>query len=183
VSAYLVLIAMSIAYWRLHGNDRTRGGTSMVWLFFTGGILVAIALLANILPLSILYIPLDIAAFVILLTLVWRKVVAPGWLDAGSARHYAIAIPFAMAYLVIFIYLLFGFVVLQIWKDFSEVPPNLIPASEHPLFVGMVTNTLFGLLIGLAGGGPAWADHVVFWGVNVAVAASRSLLADATRSR
>ncbi len=38
ISAYLVLVAMSIAYWRLHGNDRTARGTWMVWLFFIGGV-------------------------------------------------------------------------------------------------------------------------------------------------
>lgn len=51
ISAYLMLVAMSVAYWRLHGNDRTRRGTWMVWLFFTDGVFVAVALLADILPL------------------------------------------------------------------------------------------------------------------------------------
>jgi hypothetical protein len=47
VSAYLVLVAMSVAYWRLRGNDRTRRGTWMVWLFFLGGAINAVSLLAN----------------------------------------------------------------------------------------------------------------------------------------
>jgi uncharacterized protein (DUF486 family) len=182
ISAYLVLVAMSIAYWRLHGNDRTRGGTWMVWLFFIGGVFVAIALLANILPLSILYVPLDIAAFVLLLTVTWRKVVSPGWLARGSTRHYAIAIPFALVYIVIFVYLLMGFVVLKLWPDFSAIPPNLIPATEHPLFLGMVTNILFGLLYDLNRDRRIWpwADHVLFWGLNLAVAAfTVALLANA----
>jgi hypothetical protein len=182
ISAYLVLVAMSIAYWRLHGNDRTRGGTWMVWLFFVGGVFVAIALLANILPLSILYVPLDIAAFVLLLRVTWGKVVAPGWLSGGSARHYAIAIPFALVYIVIFVYLLTGFVVLKLWADFSAIPPNLIPATEHPLFLGMVTNILFGLLYDLDHDRRIWpwADHVLFWGLNLAVAAfTIALLANA----
>jgi hypothetical protein len=173
VSGYLVLLAMSIAYWRLHGDDRTARGTAMVWLFFTGAVFIAVAVLANILPLTALYIPLDIAAFVLLLTLTWRQVVSPGWLTAGSARHYAIAIPFALVYLVIFIYLIAGFAILKLWPTFEDVPPNLIPASEHPLFVGMVTNILFGLLYDLNVDRRRWpwADEVLFWGMNVAVAA------------
>lgn len=173
ITGYLVLLAMSIAYWRLHGDDRTARGTWMVWLFFIGAVFVAVAVLADILPLTALFIPLDITAFVLLLTLTWRRVVNPGWLTAGSARHYAIAIPFALVYLVIFIYLITGFAILRIWKDFSEVPANLIPATEHPLFVGMVTNTLFGLLYDLNAEHRRWpwADHVLFWGMNVAVAA------------
>jgi uncharacterized protein (DUF486 family) len=173
VTGYLVLLAMSIAYWRLHGNDRTRRGTWMVWLFFAGAVFIAFAVLADILPLTALYIPLDITAFVLLLTLTWRRVVSPGWLTAGSARHYAVAIPFALVYLVIFIYLIMGFALLKLWPTFNDVPPNLIPASEHPLFVGMVTNTLFGLLYDLNAERRRWpwADDVLFWGMNIAVAA------------
>jgi hypothetical protein len=173
VSAYLVLVAISIAYWRLRGNERTRRGTWMVWLFFVGGAFIAVGLLTNVNPLVTMYIPLDIAAFVVFLTLAWRRIVFPGWLRADSARHYAIAIPFALVYLAVFIYLIYGF--LALWnQDINQVPPNLIPASEHPLFVGMVTNILFGLLFDLTRARReiwAWADHVIFWGVSLAVAA------------
>lgn len=173
VSAYLVLVAMSVAYWRLHGNDRTARGTWMVWLFFLGGAVNTVALLANVPPVTILFIPLDIAAFVLLFSVVWRRVLAPGWLAADSARHYAIAVPFGLVFLVIFMVLIGGLVA-QVWKEFTDIPPNLIPASEHPLFVGMVTNTLFGLLFDLNRSRRSiwpWADHVVFWGISLGVAA------------
>lgn len=176
VSAYLVLVAMSIAYWRLvpERPARARRGKWMVWLFFFGGAIIAVALIANVVQATAAYIPLDITAFVLFLTLAWRRVVAPGWFAAGSARHYAIAIPFALLYLGIFVSVIVGFAVLRVWKDFSEIPPQLIPATEHPLFVGMVTNTLFGLLIDLNAGRRRvwpWADHVLFWGMALAVAA------------
>lgn len=173
ISAYLVLVAMSVAYWRLHGNDRTARGTWMVWLFFLGGAVNAISLLANVVQATILFIPLDIAAFVLLFTVVWRKVLAPGWFSADSARHFAIAVPYGLVFLVIFMVLIGG-LVSGVWKEFTDIPPNLIPASEHPLFVGMVTNTLFGLLFDLNRSRRSilpWADHVVFWGISVSVAA------------
>jgi uncharacterized protein (DUF486 family) len=182
ITGYLVLVAMSIAYWRLHGNDRTPRGTAMVWLFFVGAVFIAFALLLNVLPLSIIYIPLDITAFALLLSLTWRRVVNPGWMSAGSGRHYAIAIPFALVYLVIFIYLIVGFAILKLWPTFEDVPQNLIPATEHPLFLGMVTNTLFGLLYDLTADRRSWpwADEILFWGMNLAVAAfTVALLADA----
>jgi hypothetical protein len=182
ISAYLVLVAMSLIYWQLHGDDRTRRGTWMVWLLFTGGAIIAVALLAGQVQASVAYIPLDLAAFVIFLTLAWRQVIAPGWLAADSKRHFAIAIPFALLFFGIFIFLIVGFAVLQIWKEFSEVPPNLIPASEHPLFVGMVTNILFGILFELNRERRSfwpWADHVVFWGVSAgALALTLTLLSD-----
>lgn len=182
ISAYLVLVAMSLVYWQLHGDDRTRRGTWMVWLLFAGGAIIAVALLAGQVQASVAYIPLDLAAFVIFLTLAWRPVVAPGWMVADSQRHFAVAIPFALLFFGIFIFLIVGFAVLQIWKDFSEVPPNLIPASEHPLFVGMVTNILFGILFELNRERRTfwpWADHVIFWGVSLgALAFTFTLLLD-----
>jgi hypothetical protein len=183
ISAYLVLVAMSVAYWRLHGNDRTARGTWMVWLFFLGGAVNAISLLANVVQATILFIPLDIAAFVLLFTVVWRKVLAPGWFSADSARHFAIAVPYGLVFLVIFMVLIGG-LVSGVWKEFTDIPTNLIPASEHPLFVGMVTNTLFGLLFDLNRSRRSilpWADHVVFWGISLAVAAfTLAILFDAT---
>lgn len=174
ISAYLILVSMSLAYWRLHGNDRTRRGTAMVWLFFAGGAIVALALLANVIEAAILYVPLDITAFAIFLSLAWRQVMAPGWFTADSRRHYAVAIPFAIVYLAIFIYLVVGFAVLKLWTNITAVPPSLIAGSSHPLFVGMVSNTLFGLLFDLNREKRSiwpWADHVVFWGISLATVA------------
>jgi hypothetical protein len=183
ISAYLILASMSLAYWRLHGNDRTRRGTWMAWLFFAGGVAIAIALLAEVLELSILYIPLDLTAFGLLLSLARARIVRPGWLAAGSARQYAIAIPFALAYLAVFIYLILGITALGLWSSPEEIPFSVIASTSHLLFLGVVTNVLFGLLVDFNRDRLRvwpWADHVLFWGMNLAVAAfSVAILAEA----
>lgn len=183
VSAYLVLVAMSLAYWGLRGNDRTRRGTWMVWLFFGGGAIIALSLLAGNFQTAILYIPLDLAAFVVLITLVGRRIVAPGWMEPGSARHFAIAIPFTLVFFAIFIYIIGAFIS-GVYATADEIPQNLIAAGAHPAFVGGVTNILFGMLWNLNRERRAiwpWADHVVFWGINLAVAAfTLAILFDAT---
>ena len=53
-------VAMSLVYWQLHGDDRTRRGTWMVWLLFGGGAIIAVALLANQVQGAAAYIPLDL---------------------------------------------------------------------------------------------------------------------------
>ena len=174
ISGYLLVAAMALAYWRLHGNDRTAAGTWMVWLLFAAGVIIAGSLLANSVEGTIAFVPLDLAAFAIFLRLAWRKVLAPGWLQRDSLRHYAVAIPFALFYLAIFIYLVLGLTLLGLWADPSQIPENLIPASSHPLFVGTATMTLFGLLFDLNRDKRSiwpWADHLVFWGITLAVAA------------
>ena len=82
----------------------------MVWLFFGGGVIIALSLLAGSFQTAILYIPLDLAALVLLITLVGRRIVAPGWVEAGSARHFAIAIPFTLVFFGIFIYIIGSFI-------------------------------------------------------------------------
>jgi len=174
ISAYLVLVAMSFAYWGLRGDDRTARGTWMIWLFFVAGAIIAISLLADVFELSIMFVPFDLAAIIIFLTLTWRRVLAPGWLQADATRHFAAAIPFALFYFGMFVFIIVGFAGLQLWETFEDIPENFIPAAEHPLFVGMVTNILFGVLFGLNRGRRdiwPWADHVIFWGLNLAVAA------------
>jgi uncharacterized protein (DUF486 family) len=183
VSAYLVLVGMSLAYWRLLGDNRTRRGTAMIWLFFIGGAIIAGGLLAGSLQLASSYIPLDIVAFILLLSLTWRQILAPGWLTADSKRHYAIAIPFAIVFLIVFGFIVYG-IISGLWADPADIPANLFAASIHPLFVGSVTNILFGMLFDLNRDRRSiwpWADHVVFWGITLAVAAfTLAILLDAT---
>jgi hypothetical protein len=173
VSAYLVLVAMSLVYWGLRGNDRSARGSWMVWLFFAAGAILAISFLSGADQGAVAFIPFDLAAIVILLTLVGGRVLAPGWGDARPERHFAAAVPFALFYIGIFMFIIVGFLVFELWPTFEEIPANYIPAAEHPLFLGVVTNILFGVLLQLGRGRRdiwPWADHVVFWGLNLAVA-------------
>ncbi|HSM37938.1 MAG TPA: hypothetical protein VK838_01310 [Candidatus Limnocylindrales bacterium] len=172
VSAYLVLVAMSLVYWGLHGNDRTARGTWMVWLFFAAGAILAVSFLAGADEGAVAFIPFDLAAIVILLTLVGGRVISPGWGDAAPGRHFAAAVPFALFYIGIFIFIIVGFLVFEIWPTFEDIPANFIPAAEHPLFVGVVTNILFAILLRLNRDKRhiwPWADDVLFWGLNAAV--------------
>jgi uncharacterized protein (DUF486 family) len=174
VSAYLVLVAMSFVYWGLRGNDRTARGTWMVWLFFVAGVILATSFLANAEEATVLFVPFDLAAITLFLTLTWRRVLAPGWMRATATRHFAIAIPFGLFYFAMFVFIIVGFAGFGLWETFEDIPANFIPAAEHPLFVGMVTNILFAALLEFNRDARhiwAWADDVIFWGLNLAVAA------------
>jgi hypothetical protein len=56
--------------------------------------------------------------------------------------------------------------------DFDAVPRNLILALDHVMFIGVMTNAIFGLHLAATAGGRAllpWADRVVFGLVNVGI--------------
>jgi hypothetical protein len=97
-----------------------------------------------------------------------------GWTHPGSARHAAAAVPFLVLNVGSIIYLILALFVLNIYKDFSEVPSSVAVTLDHALFVGVMTNLNFALLIAFTADRQAvlpWADGLIFWGLNAGVAA------------
>jgi hypothetical protein len=170
VGGYLVLFALSSIEWRLKGGDGTDMlGRVQVTLLFIGGILLAIGVLFNVQPLEGIFIPLDIAAFVIFLIRVGPRVVGAPWLEATASRHYAIAVPWALVN--------FGITVYAVIQLISKGPAgfnfNLFTAADHAIFLGVMTNLAFGLMHDFAADRPqVWphTENVVFWVMNIALA-------------
>lgn len=170
VVGYLVLFALAAIDWRLTGTDRLgwAGGIQMV-LLFIAGILVAVGALLNIPPLLGIFIPLEIIALIIFLVRVGGRLVAATWLERGSNRHYAIAVPWLIANVINTIY----FVQLIIREGIDKVPANLFVAADHAIFIGVFTNVIFGLVQDASAARrdiAPWADDVVFWVMNIALA-------------
>ena len=170
VGGYLVLFSFSAIEWRLRGATRLgwAGGIQVV-LLFLGGVLVAAGALFNILPLLAIFIPIDVIALVIFLVRIGRVAIGAKWLERGGSRHYAIAVPWVVVNLALTIY----FVQLGISKgDFGAIPPSLFIAADHAIFIGVITNLVFGMIQDFTAEGRRfwpWADDVVFWVMNLAL--------------
>jgi hypothetical protein len=56
--------------------------------------------------------------------------------------------------------------------DESAINPGVLVASDHSVYIGVVTNTTFALFTTLvaAGAGSALARQAVFWGMNLGLA-------------
>jgi hypothetical protein len=169
VGGYLVLFALSSIEWRLKGADGVdMAGRIQVTLLFIGGILLAIGVLLNIQPLEGIFIPLDIAAFVIFLVRVGPRVLGAPWLEATAARHYAIAVPWALVNFAITVYA----VIQLIAKGPTGFNFNLFTAADHAIFLGVMTNLAFGLMHDFAADRPrVWpfTENVIFWVMNIAL--------------
>ena len=169
VAGYLVLSALSIIDWRLNGTKKLgwAGGVQVV-LLFMAGILVALGALLNIQPLLGAFIPLAIIAALIFLVRIGRKVVSTNWMAATSTRHYAIAVPWVIVNLVVTIIA----IVIAINVGFNNAPFNLFIAADHAMFIGVMTNVIFGLIQDYtADRVRTWpfTEDVVFWVMNVAL--------------
>jgi len=174
VSGYLVLMSVGLIDWRILGDRsrRTRAANVMIGALFLGGLCVAGGLLLGLVPLAALATPLEIVAVVIFLIRVAPSALRTPF-GSGSARFFAIAVPFLVTNIVLTVYLIITIVSSGKPFDQIDIPFGLIIALDHAIFVGTMTNILFGALSQATSERAhvwAWADQLVFWLLNVGVA-------------
>ena len=190
VVGYLVLAGMALSEWRLDpasaGKPASKGGWAQVILPFIGGVVITFGALANDPMLIGLYIPFQVIGIIIYLIRLGPKMLAAPWLAGGPARHYAISALFLVANVALITYMIVSFITGAYGDppDFSKIPSWMVFAMDHAMFIGVMTNALFGLVYEVAASDPStrfaahaerarrlwpWADHVLFWGMNVGV--------------
>lgn len=168
-TSYLMLAAMGLVEWRLLGTRGVpRAGVVQIGALFIGGVILAAALLFSI-PLQIaggLNILCELVAVGIFLWRIWPSALRAQWMTPDGRRHVALAalvIPFSMAILIVII------VQAASSDDPNAVPASLLVAFDHSVFIGVITNILFGLIYALTEEHPAeapWVRHAVFVGAN-----------------
>ena len=169
---YLVLCAMGLIEWQLLG---TRGlptlGLVQVAALFIGGLIISISLLLGVEQAGCgVYLLTQLVAVVIFIIRVWPRALRTAWADADPARHFAVASIWAVAALVLFMYIVFTFI--SAADPENALPLNVLFASDHAVYIGVITNIVLGLLsvLFLRGRAPGWVAGVIFWGVNLGLA-------------
>jgi len=181
VGGYLVLVAAGIAEWQLLGEKRTTAGLIQAVLLFLAGLLLAIGILLTVTPALLLSNVFQAVAIVMVAIRVGRRAIGVAWGAATGLRHEAISIAWLVVALALFIALTQQLIAAQ--GDQSKIPPGLLIALDHTMFIGVMTNVLFGALLAL--GAPRtwpWADHVIFWGLNIGAASFVAVLLTAGSS-
>lgn len=172
IGGYLVLVSAGIIEWRLTGGgQRTRAGLAQASALFLGGLFLAIGVGMNIQPLQGIATLLQVIGIVIVAVRFGGKLLGVRWAEASGTRHIAIALPFLVLGLGLEIWFLSS--IIQAHGDFTKISPGLIHALDHSMFVGLMTNTLFGVILLATAGGSRrwpWADQLIFWGLNLGAA-------------
>lgn len=174
--SYLVLVGMALAEWRfVPPTERLpRAGLVQVVALFVGGLLLTIGALTNIQALLLLNTLFQFVAVVIFVARLARPVLAVPWLAPGPARFFGVSAAFVVVDIALLIFLIVQFVsgAYGSAEDVSllVIPPWLIFALDHAIFIGVMSNAIFGLMASFTRGrdfAAPWADHLVFWGMNV----------------
>ena len=93
---------------------------------------------------------------------------------ANPIRHFAASSIWVVFALVLFMYLVFTFLSSGATAVDPNAPPpialNVLIASDHSAYIGIVTNIVLGLLMVLllrSTTRRSWIGQLVFWGVNL----------------
>lgn len=169
---YLVLVSFGLIEWRLLGTrDLPRAGLAQMLALFLGGIVISVGLLAGAEQAAGgIYLLTQLVAVVLFVVRVWPRSLRVGWLDADPIRHLGAASIWVVAALILFMYLVFSFITAANPDDPNAFPLNVLIASDHSVYLGVITNIVLGLLSVLvldAAARRSWIGHVIFWGVNL----------------
>lgn len=168
---YLVLTAMGFIEWRLLGTrDLPTLGLVQIGALFLGGLVISAALLSGAEQIGgMVYLLTQLVAVIIFVVRVWPRALNRSWTDADPARHFGIASVWAVAALILFMYLVFSFITAENPDDPAALPLNVLVASDHAVYIGVITNVVVGLLslLFLRGRAPGWVTQVIFWGINL----------------
>jgi hypothetical protein len=192
-NGYLFLIGMAVIEWRLtrlmpaeHGRWQRRRhgrlygfwqglsplGIAQVALPTLSAVALTFSILLGMTALDPLSLALLLGGIAIFLVRLREPLAHARWLERGSERHYALAAFFLVAYAGLFTYVLLA-LTLGAYHSLDAVPAETLAALDHTLFLGVMSNALFGVIQEMTTARrrfwPATED-VLFWGMNVGVA-------------
>lgn len=181
VVGFLIPVGMSLAEWGLRGRalePAGRLGTMQVALPFVGGLLLMVGLLLDVDALPPLATLIELGGVGIFFKRMWTPIRSVAW-DERSPGRYAAASAVAIIVNIVFL----NYLVAANDGDINVVPTHQILALDHTMFVGVLTNAIFALLLVATLDRTRWAglDSIVFVAMNLAlVGFVVSLLAEAT---
>ncbi len=158
--------------WRLLGTrGLPKAGLVQVLALFIGGLVISVGLLAGATQAAGgIYLLTQLVAVVLFVVRIWPRSLRVGWLQADPIRHVAAASIWVVGALILFMYLVFKFITAADPSDPSSFPLNILIASDHSVYIGVITNIMLGLLSLLVldeAARRSWIGHVIFWGVNL----------------
>jgi hypothetical protein len=172
---YLVLVAMGLIEWRILGTRTLpRSGLIQVGALFLGGLTISVSLLAGAAQAGGgIYLLTQLVAVVLFAARIWPRALRVNWAAANPIRHFAASSIWVVFALVLFMYIVFTFISAGAASSDPNAAPgidlNVLIASDHSAYIGIVTNIVLGLLtvLLLRSQTRGWIGHLIFWGVNL----------------
>jgi hypothetical protein len=169
---YLVLVAMGLIEWRVLGTrDLPMLGLVQVVALFLGGLIISVSLLLGAEQIGgMIYLLTQLVAVVLFVVRIWPRSLRIDWMGSEPIRHFGASSIWIVFALGLFMYLVFTFITAANPDDPAAFPLNVLIASDHAAYIGILTNIVLGLLTVLvlrADVRRGWVGQLIFWGVNL----------------
>lgn len=167
--SYLILFGMAVAEWQLlPPAAMSRAGAVQVSTIFLAGMMLTVGAIWSITPLLFGQLLFELIGAGIFIWRLGPAMLGAPWLRAGPARQFAVSAVFVAIDVALLLYAVYLFGSAADPDTFS-IPPWTIFALDHAVFVGVMTNMTFGLLLLATAESERedWLAHVTFWGMNV----------------
>jgi predicted membrane protein len=169
LTGFLILMGMAMTEWGLGLPKQPAparwSGIAQVVLPFLGGMAATVGALADIPALLFGSGGFQILGAIIFLIRIGPRIVPARWQEGSNNRLFAISAAFVAVNIGLIVVILFGYA-----EDFEALPSWLLFALSHSIFIGVMTNGLFALIYEVSWSRRefwSWADHILFWGMNV----------------
>jgi hypothetical protein len=148
VIGYLLVAGFAVVEWLLHDDDDGRGGRAQMWLLFLAGIVINIAFVTG--TDEQLAGPANLLMIAALGTMLWRSrslLTPDGFRSAGVGLFPRLALFFLIVYLVL-LTVLISWIIRDVidFDALTESQEGLLLAFDHTMFIGVMTNIVFGVL-------------------------------------
>ncbi|MEO8541705.1 MAG: hypothetical protein ABI577_18335 [bacterium] len=180
VVGFLVPVGLAMSEWAFFfpkPPKATRLGIIQMMFPFAGGLILMTSILWDITPLAPLAILLQIIGFGIFIKRMWPQIRGVDLMQPSPGRHAIMA-----AVSLLFVIGLAQYLVIKYEGDFDLAPDHMLLALDHSQFIGLMTNSIFAMLMAATvGRRGSRIDQVVFLLVNIGlIGFVTGLVADAT---
>jgi len=147
VVGYLLLVGMAISEWRFMTvtSRLPRAGVIQVAFPFIAGFVLTIGTWLNLTPLLALNVLFELIGIIIYIVRFAPRVLRVSWVTRNSERFFAFSAIFIVVNVVLLTYLIVG-TLTGVYSSFDLVPSWLFFALDHAMFIGVMSNALFGLI-------------------------------------
>jgi hypothetical protein len=166
VVGFLIPMGMALTEWRLSPETinvaADRRGRIQIAAPFLGGVALMVGALLDIKPLIGLSLPLEVIGIVMLFRRLRVPMRAVNWTRGRWERGSVATATFLVLDIALLVY-----IIVRYKGEVNDAPAHLLLALDHMMFIGVMTNSLFGL-VDSAGKFRRWPriDNWVFWAMN-----------------
>ena len=180
VLGFLVPVGLAMSEWAFffpNPPKATRLGIIQMIFPFLGGVVLMLSLVLDVTPLAPIAILLQIIGLGIFIKRMWPEFRKVDLKEASPGRH-AIAAIIALVYVIG----LAQYFIIKYEGDFNLVPVNQLLSLDHTQFIGLMTNSIFAMLLAATVGQRGRrVDQVIFLAVNIGIVGfAAGLLFDVT---